>query len=282
MASWGERRTAMRQLVPALIAAVVLVGTVAAVPAAGLGVPAADDRPVDQMDSETNESNDTVAPGERLSGVLGVQEAELDGEMESRSFGLAVARAANDEARAALIAAEVNETGAELETLRERRADLEAARDNGSMSEGQYNARIAELASRAENVERMANQTANESQRLPAELLESKGVNVSAIRTLRTQANELGGQEVAEIARSIAGNADRAPDRVERGPGAAGPDRGDGAAADETTAANGSATADQPVTPDTSDGNVTATETDDRTRGGDGTGDAGNGGSAGR
>lgn len=214
----------MQRTVTILIAALVVVGTVAAVPAAAGAVPGVGDQQVEQRDTNETDANASVAPGERLAGVLGVQEAELDGEVESRSFGLAVARAASNESRAALVAAEVNETGAELDQLEERKAELDRARENGSMSDGQYRAEVAELSARADNVERMANESANASEGLPADLLESHGVNASAIETLRSGASELGGQEVAEIARSIAGEA---PDTAA--------DRG-GDAPDETTA----------------------------------------------
>jgi hypothetical protein len=163
--------------------------------------------PTDDDAADGNETggNDSVAPGERFAGVLGAQEAEIDGELESRSFGLAVARAASNESKAALIAAEVNETGADLDELEQRREELEHARENGSISEGRYRAEMAELAARADNERRMINESANESAGLPAELLESKGINATAIRTLQDRASNMTGPEVATIARTIAG-----------------------------------------------------------------------------
>ena len=217
MPLWGLRRTTMRQQLTVLLTILVVVGTVAAVPAAGLQ--AGTDTQENGTETDARSGNATVAPGERLSGVVGVQQAEIDGEIEARSFGLSVARAARDEARAALVAAEVNETGADIEQLRERREQLREARQNSSISEGQYQARVAELAARAQNTERMANASENASRGLPADLLEANGVNATAIQTLRERASELGGQEVAEIARSIAGGvgpmADQRPDRAE-------------------------------------------------------------------
>jgi len=213
----------MRRHLTLLLAALVVVGTVAAVPVAGLQ--AGTDTPEADAGTDAEDGNATVAPGERLSGVVGVQQAEVDGEVEARSFGLSVARAASDEARAALVAAEVNETGTDVEQLRDRREQLREARQNGSIGDGQYRARMAELAARAQNTERMANASANASRGLPAGLLEANGVNATAIQTLRERASELGGQEVAEIARAIAGGvgpmADQRPDR------AGGPDRGE-------------------------------------------------------
>lgn len=207
----------MRQTIPALAAVLVVVVTVAVVPAAGVQANSgAGESALAQQESGngTADGNETaddsaVAPGQRLAGVVGVQGAEVDGEVESRSFGLAVARAASDDARAALIAAEVDETDDEVRNLSERRERLRQARENGSVSEGEYRARIAELAARSANAERMANRSADASQGLPEDVLRANGVNVTAIQTLRQRASELGGQEVAGIARSIAGGVDR-------------------------------------------------------------------------
>jgi hypothetical protein len=257
----------MRRYLTLLLAALVVVGTVAAVPVAGLQ--AGTDTPEADGGTDAEDGNATVAPGERLSGVVGVQQAEIDGEVEARSFGLSVARAASDEGRAALVAAEVNETGTDIEQLHERREQLREARQNGSISEGQYRARIAELAARAQNTERMANASENALRGLPADLLEANGVNATAIRTLRERASELGGQEVAEIARSIAGGVgpmadqrpDRAggPDRTERTDRSAGDAHGDGT---DRGGANRPDGGDQRTT--AVDGNETVTADTDR------------------
>jgi hypothetical protein len=225
----------MRRISIATVAVLVLVGTVAAVPAAGL-VQSSDDGAASAQ-TAANESNASVAPGERLSGVVGVGEAELEGEVESRAFGLAVARADSDEARADLIAQKVNESRERVENLSERREQLREARENGSISQGQYAARIAELAARSDNVQRTANDTANASEGLPAELLESKGVNASAIQQLRDNARNLTGQEVAEVARSIAGERPEQADRgADRGTDA---DRGGASDGDDATPTDG-------------------------------------------
>lgn len=146
--------------------------------------------------STDNRSNATVAPDERLQGVLGVGEAELETEVDSRTFGLTVARAAsNDSARADAVAAQLGE-------LEQRLGELEQARENCFMSEGAYRARMATVAAELEGTERLANESANASEGLDPELLDEKGINATAIQTLKDRANELGGQEVADIARS--------------------------------------------------------------------------------
>lgn len=269
----------MRRLSVTFVAVLVLVGTVAAVPAAGLlandatGASATAAQSANQ--STATDANTSVAPGERLSGVVGVGKAELDGEVESRAFGLAVARADSDEARAALIAAKVNETHERVANLSERRAALRDARANGSISQGEYAARIAELAARSQNVERAANESAEAAEGLPDELLQSKGVNATEIEDLRENARELSGDEVSEIAREIAG--DRS-ERAERGDGERGADgedrRRNGAqeqndarenrngAAEESTTATGSSTDSDTVTDDGSASDSGATGSD--------------------
>lgn len=221
------RRTAQ------IVTVALLVAAVAMVPVGALAA----DGSVAQQDNSTdaqtptergNASENAVAPGERLSGILGVGQAELENEVDSRSFGLAVARAASDDAKADVVGEQLDDVEQRLDDLEQRKADLAAARENGSLSEGAYRARMAEVAAELEGAERVANQTANESAGLPADLLEQKGINASAIQTLKDRANELGGQEVAEIARAIAGSSvGTAPDHAgpdRRSPGDRGPD----------------------------------------------------------
>lgn len=208
----------MRRTLPLLVALLVVVGTLGAGTAFGAMRPFSDTSEPAATSGGVNDSNATVAPGERMAGVVGVQEAELDGEIDSRSFGLAIARASSEEAKASLIAAKVNETQRELGELTQQREQLRAARQNGTISQGEYRARITELAARTENVERAANETAQVSQGLPAAVLESKGVNVTALQSLRDQARNLSGGEVADIAQSIAGK--QSPDQARENPGA--------------------------------------------------------------
>lgn len=182
---------------------------VAAVPAAAAGadnagvVYAVDDVEDDEETSTENDSD--VRPGERLSGAIGVQMAEIDGEVESRAFGLTIAEAASDDARADVVAEKLRENQQRLADLEERKQELEEEREAGDVSVGKYQAEIATLAQEIDNLERTTNQSAEAAEDLPAEKLEERGVNASAIDQLRQQASELGGKEVSEIARGIAG-----------------------------------------------------------------------------
>ena len=182
----------------------VVVAVLLAVPAVGAAAAGGD---VVAQTNGTNDTNasDAVSPGERLSGVVGVQGAELEGEVDKRAFGLKVARAASDDARAQVVNEQFGDLEQRLQNLGERKQALEQARANGSMSGGEYAARVSGLAAESRTVSDLANNTNETAGGLPTDVLEANGVNVSAIQQLKTNASELTGPEVAEIARSIAG-----------------------------------------------------------------------------
>jgi len=251
-----------------LIVALLVVGSLAAVPLSGMAQ-------TTDTAAESNATNDSVAPGEQLAGVVGVQGAELDGEVQSRAYGVQVAQAVGNDSRAAVAAAQLGDLETRLDELEQRRASLDEARANGSMSEGEYRARMARLAAETRTVERLANQTNETVRGLPAETLRSNGIDASAIRALRDRSEDLTGPEVAEIAREIAGDRvgegfgpERAEDRGpadrsagERANGTDGRDRNGDAAGPqndtgEESAANGSENATRGTTTET------ATETD--------------------
>jgi len=188
-----------RMLVVALALGLLVV---LAVPA--LGLAASDDGGESAADTE-------ATPGERLSGVVGVQDAELEGDLDQRTFGVAFANATTDEARADVVAARLDAVDERLDELVDRKTGLDERREAGEISDGQYNARVAGVAVATEAATRSVNQTERAAGELPAELLEERGVDAEAIQTLRERANELTGPEVAEIAREIAGPPDERP-----------------------------------------------------------------------
>jgi len=184
----------------ALVMAVVLVvGTLAWVPTAGLA-----DSTV-QFQQANEAQNGSLAPGEMLAGVVGVEAAEIEGELEARTFGQRVAAAKTNESAAGVVAAEVDDLDERLSELDDRLRELERARENGTLSEGEYRARLAQLHARQRALQRQVNQTEYVARQLPAAALEAKGVDVGAIETLRSRASELSGPEVAAVAQSVAG-----------------------------------------------------------------------------
>lgn len=196
----------MTRLTALFVTALVVVGTLTA-PAAALAQPASgasgDSPSATGAQSETNASD--VAPGELLTGVLGVTEAEIDGDIDNRTFGVKVARAATAEAKADVVAEQLGDIEKRLAELRDRKERLNDARENGSIGEGEYKAKMARLAAEVETAERLANASNRTAASLPADVLSEKGIDVAAIRTLKNSADQLTGPEVAEIARSIAG-----------------------------------------------------------------------------
>jgi hypothetical protein len=199
-----------------LVTALVVAPVAAAVPAGGPGAAFA---------QETETRNQT-APGEQLSGVVSVQGAEVEGEVSERAFGVRVAAANSDASKAAVVADTVDAVEERIDELARRKAGLRAARENGSMSEGEYRARMATVATELATAQRLANASEATARGLPAAALAEKGVDVEAIRTLRERAGNLTGPEVAEIARSIAGRDVGRSMAGDGPPGDAGPPNG--------------------------------------------------------
>jgi hypothetical protein len=226
-----------------LVAALVLAVALAAVPSGGLAQ--SDDAP--------------VAPGEHFAGVVGVQEAEVEGEVATRTFGVRFARAGGDAARAAVVAEGTNETRERIGELERRRERLRAARANGSISEGQYRARMARLAAESRTLHHRLNRTAAASREVPDAALRRRGVDPNELARLQRAAGNLTGPEVAAIARGIAGPPAAVPGRAangSRGPPADAPNRTGGPPDDATNrTARGAAPNGGP--PDDARGNAT-------------------------
>lgn len=190
----------------ALLVAVLLVAAGAAAPVGGLATGAEGHAPQSETATpDGNESAEPAAPGAHLAGVVDVHESEVESEVEGRAFGIRIARADSNESRAAVVAEQVDELRARTDELRERRQSLLEARDNGSISRARFRAEMAALVARSAAVERQAGRTDAASRGLPSDLLESRGINATAIEALRNDSATVAGPGAAEIARSIAG-----------------------------------------------------------------------------
>lgn len=179
-----------------ILLAVALVSALVAVP---LGVSAAA-----AQQTETNES-DRVAPGERLAGVVGIQEASVSGDLSDRRYEARLERADTDAERAEIVAERRDEIDRRLDDHEAELAELRAAREAGNITEGTYRARVATLAAEKGSTERAAERASETARQLPADVLDARGVSVDELEALRTNASELGGPETAEIAREIGG-----------------------------------------------------------------------------
>lgn len=198
----NRRRVGMQSNVFAALLAVSLVGAVGAVPVGALS---------DGSGGLSYGGNDT-APGEQFAGSVSVGEAEVENEVDERAFEHRLNRAANDSQRAAIVAAELDETETRLAELREQRAALQTAFENGEISRQEYRVRTAKLAAELSGVEQIANRSESAAAGIPNETLAANGVDAERIDELRSNASELRGGEVAEIARNVAGpNAGASP-----------------------------------------------------------------------
>ena len=182
-------------------------------------------------------ANDSgVAPGERMAGVVGAERASVESEVAVRAFDRRVAAADSSRAKARVVVGQLDDLHERLDELDAERAELERARENGTLSRGEYRARLARLYAEERALRRLANRTEHTARGLPAETLREQGVNVTAIERLRADARNLTGPEVATMARSIAGRSvgrpagAGPPDNRTRGPpGEGGPGDGQGA-----------------------------------------------------
>ncbi|MFC7172556.1 hypothetical protein ACFQL0_02585 [Haloplanus litoreus] len=77
-------------------------------------------------------ANESVAPGQQLAGVVGVQGAEIESEIGERSFSTRVSRAESNTSKAAVVATEVNQARDRLASLRERQERLREAYQSGN------------------------------------------------------------------------------------------------------------------------------------------------------
>ena len=167
--------------------------------------------------SDENESS-SLGPGAQLAGVVAVQGTEVESEVDSRAFGQRVAAAATNDSKATVIATDVNDSRERIERLHERLAELERAHEAGNISEGRYRASAAQLTAEINAVDRRLEQANESASTLPERVREANGINTSNIERLRTEARNLSGPEVAEIARGIAGdNAGRGMGPAARG-----------------------------------------------------------------
>ncbi|MWV63376.1 hypothetical protein GRS48_00820 [Halorubrum sp. JWXQ-INN 858] len=200
---------------------------------------AGSDDDAEEDDAGSDDANETL-PGERLAGVIGVQAAEIDGEIESRSFDRRVAADRDADDRADAIGGALRESEARLDRIERAQADLRERRAAGEITHGEYRARMARLAAETASIQRTTDRSAAAAADLPREALDARGVDDERIGAVRDRANELSGPEVAEIARGIAGpnvggpvGAGARPDHA--GPPTGNETRGGGSATDAVT-----------------------------------------------
>jgi hypothetical protein len=247
-----------------IVMAVALVAAVVAVP---LGVAAS----VSDHDRQNEPETEPTAPGEQLAGIVGVQSAAVDGELSERTYGVKIANAQTNESKADVVTERLTEIEQRLTDHETRLDELNAEREAGNISEGTYRAKVATVSAEKANTERAAERAGETARQLPETVLAERGINVTAIEALRTNARDLGGPETAEIARSIGGeraNATRTGNRpaaAERKSPAGNETRGENRAPAGSDRDTGTDSADRGV------GNNGQTPKDDKTESSDDT-----------
>ena len=154
----------------------------------------------------TDELDDDLAPGEQFAGVVGVQQAELDGEISERAYGIKIASAQTDTARADIAGEQMADVDDRLDELEAVREELDAAYEDGEISYGEYRAKMAIAAAEQRTAERLANDTAAAVEQLDDELVAEHDVDVDEIRASAERAAKLGDTDVSEIVRSVVGD----------------------------------------------------------------------------
>ncbi|QRV13367.1 hypothetical protein JMJ58_10280 [Haloterrigena salifodinae] len=162
-----------------------------------------------QSETDADDGTESIEPGAQFAATVGVQNAELEGNVSERAFDVRIANAESNATKAAVIAAQFNETDRRLTELEDRLEELNESREAGDLSEGRYRAEVATTVAEMRSLERRADAAETAAAGVPEPTLADHGVDVESIRRLRDRAGELGGPETAAIARSIVDSDDR-------------------------------------------------------------------------
>lgn len=154
---------------------------------------------VTQPENETTNESDEF--GASVSAFVQTSAADAEGEVNDGVFTARFDNASN-ETRKRLVQERTDRIAGRVAELRAQRADL--LNTTGTLTVAER-ARAARLAARIDALQMTLNVTEDAAMRA--------GVNESRLRTLRTEANELSGPEVAELARGMAGGPDARGDR---------------------------------------------------------------------
>lgn len=173
---------------------VVLAVVLATVPAGALPALSADASPAAQ-EGDRNASNASNASfGASVSGFMQASAADAEGDVEDGMFN-ARFNGASAENRKDLVRGRANNLEKRLEQLREQRAELLNETDGEPTTAER--AKAARLAARINALEESIDTTSVAADRA--------GVRVQQLERLRTNASELNGTEVSELARGLAG-----------------------------------------------------------------------------
>ncbi|WP_049969601.1 DUF7096 domain-containing protein [Haladaptatus cibarius] len=146
-----------------------------------------------QTEQNATSSNSTL--GAEVSSFMQVSTSQAKGTVDT---GLWVARfnqTQNRSARRALVRHQTEDLETELNALQQRKRSLIEARNSSEISRLQYQARMSELVGDIRSLQHAINTTKPRA--------ETVGTRVNRLQRLDRQANNVGGPEVAEVARSL-------------------------------------------------------------------------------
>lgn len=259
---WPLLRTEMTNRTGFATLLVVVAVVVATVPAGALPALSASAGTATAQDGGVNASNASL--GASISGFMQASAADTEGEVEDEMFSARFDNA-SEQRRADLVENRAGTLEQRLDRLREQRAELlnETAGEHPSVAD---RAKAARLTARIHALQESIDTT--------SEAADRAGVDVELLDELRRNAAELTGQEVAELARGLAGTERGRPGGLVGGPAS---DRGNGPMANGS---NGNATDGAPSGPNVDPGNSDGNTTDSGNGNPDGDGSDGTGGAA--
>lgn len=148
------------------------------------------------LDTRAN-ANASAPMGTNVSMFMAATAAQTSGSVDNGMWEAAFANTSNESEKQVLVERRAGELNATVTALREERQALLAGFRNGTIDRMTFKARmstlVGELAALGDGIEAVSIRG------------EAVGVNVSRLEELRSQARELGGGEVSEIARTLAG-----------------------------------------------------------------------------
>lgn len=224
----GVQTQSMKRLVvvtTALLVVVAMVGGVGAVSAAAAEtgstqpgqVVAAEDEPNETTaagnetttsEPATDTENDSaadIAAGAKLAGVIGAQRAEHESAVQSQAFEKAFENAGTNASKAAVLDRSSERIQERIQTLENETERLEAAFENGTISNDTYQGKMTALTARINALERQANQTTVKSRTIPEHALEARGLNRTDLESLENRTRNATSPRAATVAKRVAG-----------------------------------------------------------------------------
>lgn len=137
------------------------------------------------------ETDDGAEPGALFAGAVGVHNASLHGDVQERAFRISVAGADTPEAKARIVSERVADVEQRIAVLDRRQAELQEARDNGTISPGEYRARRAVISAEANSLLTVLQHAETVTVDLPTLVLDGVSVDLSTITSLQSRARAL-------------------------------------------------------------------------------------------